>query len=379
MADRARKLASKRLKRERKRRALRRAAAGSPVKRAAGGPLVECRITAGWREQGIASIYIARQGPAGLAVAGFLVDLWCAGLKDVLGYLDLTADEYRDMLDRAADRAGGETVPVPLDEAARLIAAGAAFARRNGFRLPADWDKWAAFAGPVDPAAAAATAADLSGFGRDGKLHWVGPREDLRRRLIGSTVEAFCARPDVTCAFGSAAGGGFAEDDEDGDDVAETPEERLEDLKAFVDSMRRNGQSLAEAARQWCLAEGRLASAELDAVAPVLMLNTFLAGAAEAAAADDGVDTDPAASPLADARKAVTAWIKGQPPARRAAMADALTQLVTFIQSAESPEAFTAVMDDAGRRAGRPAGRATPEALLAAAIPPLPAVVSPVP
>ena len=194
MADRARKLEKKRKKREQKRQQLRKMNSVSPVKRATQGRLVACMMNADWRERGQAVPYLLREGPGGRYVmATFMIDLWCAGLKDAYGRVDVLRDEFDDAVARMDERMDGTMEDVSIDEVADVVAGSVRFARQNGFKLPKDWHKWAAL---VDPDLDFETA-DLSDFGKDGGLLWVGPTSDLRRRLIGSTVAEFFARPDV--------------------------------------------------------------------------------------------------------------------------------------------------------------------------------------
>lgn len=230
MADRASRKARQRQKREKKRQALRRAASVSPYKRAAAGALVACHVNADWRERGQATVYVLRRSPgptAGLAMATFFVDLWCAGLKTVWGRFDILREEYDDVVERMGDRMDASMPEVPLEQAAAIVAGGIRFAVQNGFRLPAHYQRWTAFlGGKLDW-----QHADISAFGVEGgrKLRWVAPMEDLRARLIGSTVEQFLARPDVE--FIGDLGGLYvpADVDEEWDDEYEDDEDYGED------------------------------------------------------------------------------------------------------------------------------------------------------
>jgi hypothetical protein len=194
MSDRARKLEKKRKKREQKRHQLRKIKSVSPVKRAAAGRLVACVMNADWRERGQACPYILREGPGGRYVmATFMIDLWCAGLKDAWGRVDVLRDKFDQMIAHTDEQMDGTMEDISIDEVAEVVAGSVRFARQNGFKLPKDWQKWTAL---VDPDLDFEKA-DLSDFGKDGGLLWVGPTSDLRRRLIGSTVAEFFARPDV--------------------------------------------------------------------------------------------------------------------------------------------------------------------------------------
>jgi hypothetical protein len=121
------------------------------------------------------------------------------------------------------DRMDVRMPEVPLEEAAAIVAGGIRFAVQNGFRLPAHYQRWTTFlGGKLDW-----QHADLSAFGVEGgaKLRWVAPMEDLRARLIGSTVEQFLARPDVEFIDIIEAGYLPAKLDEEWDEAYEDEED----------------------------------------------------------------------------------------------------------------------------------------------------------
>jgi hypothetical protein len=193
MSDRAKKKERQRLKREKKRLAMRRAQSASPYKRiAAAGEVEACYINSNWQENGLATVQLIRRNPqGGHALAVFIIDIWCAGLKDAWGHLDLMQEELDGHLDRAQEEV--ELTRIDVELARQLVAGAIRFARKNGFKLPPKYERWTNLLGgdlQIDTA-------DLSRFGKDGKLLWVGPLDDLRDRLISCTAEQFCARPDV--------------------------------------------------------------------------------------------------------------------------------------------------------------------------------------
>jgi hypothetical protein len=193
MSDRAKKKERQRLKRQKKKLAMRRAQSVSPYKRiAAAGEVEACYINSDWQENGLATVELIRRNPqGGHALAVFLIDMWCAGLKDAWGHLDLMQEELDGHLDRAKQRV--ELIRIDVDLARQLVAGAIRFARQNGFRLPAHFDRWTnLLGGKIE-----ADTADLSRFGKDGKLMWIGPLDDLRDRLIACTPEEFLQRPDV--------------------------------------------------------------------------------------------------------------------------------------------------------------------------------------
>ncbi len=362
MANRSDKKAKQRLKRDRKRQALRKASAVSPYKKAAHGRQMAVWANADWRERGQASVFVLREKPGGgLAMAGFLVDLWCAGLKDAWGRLDVFREEFDEIVDRMGERMDDSMAEVPLAEAAGIVAGGIRFAVRNGFRLPAHYTRWTAFLGPLDP-----DHADLAHFGVEGgtNLRWVAPLEDLRRRLIGSTVEEFLARKDVEFVLGVGDDlGEFApalegddededEDDDEGDDdlddteaddpaagpVADAPASSLSGNEAIpYESVRRSSERVAAGVRQWCFSEGLTPSPYLALAAGLSTAAhmTDLAREAEGEAVEwaSGVQHPVIANALA-----------AMPEANRPALLEAMSQIGRFASQFHTPEAMEAAL-----------------------------------
>jgi hypothetical protein len=155
------------------------------------------------------------------------VDLWCAGLKDAWGILDVGREQLDLMVDKMDAQLDGTMAQVDLDEIRQVVAGALRFARRNGFRLPRHYERWTAFLGDLGDWR---SQADLAHFGIDGnpdRMRWVGPVEDLRRRLIGSTVDDFIARPDVEVIIGEE---GVAFEDIGSDDDLEPFDEQEDDI-----------------------------------------------------------------------------------------------------------------------------------------------------
>ncbi len=194
MGDNARRKQRQKLKRQKKRGALRRAVGPSPYsKLKQAGDIEACYINEGWEEEGIASILVLRALPGGGYVMGaFLVDFMCIGLKDCWGRIDISKSEFRESLERMRERM--DVVRISAEEAWELVAGGVRWSQENGFRLPPRYERWISVLGnPADCASA-----DISSFGEeDGGLLYTGSIEDLRKRLIGCTLEQFMAREDV--------------------------------------------------------------------------------------------------------------------------------------------------------------------------------------
>lgn len=243
-----------RLKRKKKKDQRRRHQSISPYLRMGStGQVEKCLINENWKEDGIASIQILCQVPTGdYALAVFLVDTWCVGLKDAWCRLDVSLGEFHDMMNNHPLEMN--LIDVDLEVVRGLVAGGIRFAKQNGFRLPRRYERSLKIIGGVGDI----DSADLSDFGKDGKLVWCGPIDDLRKCLIGSTLDEFIARDDVDviAEFGFNAPSSFDEDDLSSSDVNET----MDDIAESVCDQMLNG------ARQWCFANSESPHPRLEEV-----------------------------------------------------------------------------------------------------------------
>lgn len=300
-------------KREQRKRQEARRQLGSPYRLiGSSGDLVACKINRDWQEAGSASIFVLRRVPGrgGHALAAFLIDLWCIGLKDAWGRLDITYDEFRERLDRAP--AEVEYVPVDIATVRRLVAGSIRFTEQNGFRLPPRYERWTALLGDIGSPATA----ELSDFGVDGKLRFIGTEEDLRRRLIGCSPEAFLARKDVEFVLGEEA---VAPDEDDGV------------VEQAVDVLRERGLS---AIRQWCFANGLAPHPRLpeawDTIAEAMMQTEELP--------DPGEELDDETAD--EIHSKMTSLLSFAPADAEAETLQALEQIRLFMQQFDSPEAL---------------------------------------
>jgi hypothetical protein len=231
-------------------------------------PPIRCFISERWRESGIASIMVLKQLPSGgHAVGSFLVDLLCCGLKDCWGWLDVSRGEFERRIRETFEMTGIEFVPVDPGTATRLVAGGIRFAHQNRLRLPPRHERWVAMLGISGPQ----RDADLSEFGVDGdpaKLRYIGQIEDLRKRLIGESVEEFTERTGLKFIFGGdprelGLVDAESEDEDDcwidlgGDDVDDGEDGEADD----VDDVIERGLALVRArvldlTRRWCFRNG---------------------------------------------------------------------------------------------------------------------------
>ena len=162
---------------------------------------------------------------------------------------------------------------------------------------------------------------DLSEFGVEGgKLRWVAPLEDLRRRLIGSTVEEFLARKDVEFVLGIEDMGGVDEDVE----VAEK-------------AMQRVRQEAVEKVRQWCAAHGEAPHPRLPEA-----MDTVLEALQQMSSIPEETDAD--APQLQEGADNIRRLLSMDRPEVAKDLADALDQIGRFAGEFKSGQEFADVV-----------------------------------
>jgi hypothetical protein len=220
-------------KREQRKREKGRAESGSPyVRFGFEGELIACYMNSNWREYEMVSCFVLRRlAGHGHAMGAFLIDLSCLGLKDAWGRLDISAAEFRDIIESQTEDVA--LVPAGLEVVQRFVAGGIRFAEQNGFRLPPRYERWLALLGNMGDSGKA----DMSDFAAGGKLRYTGSIEDLKRRLLGCTVEEFLQREDVECDFGP--------------EIEAVDDETQVAIEQVAGVIREKG---AEAVRKWCFA-----------------------------------------------------------------------------------------------------------------------------
>jgi hypothetical protein len=145
--------------------------------------------------EGLVSVLLARRERASrITVCGFLVDVFCLGVKNAIGPLTMgagTVDTYRRDYFQAYDVPG---VPIPIELAQHLVCGAVAYARDLGFEPHADFEVAAPYLG-------APVGACPIRFGRDGKPFYVsGPYDDTRRIL--RTLEKAVGKGNYSFAAG---------------------------------------------------------------------------------------------------------------------------------------------------------------------------------
>lgn len=64
-------------------------------------PIYECRIQEEWQDTGLTVVTVARQKSNGsILLGGYIVDVWCLGLKDTYYEDNLTEQEYEERIEQ---------------------------------------------------------------------------------------------------------------------------------------------------------------------------------------------------------------------------------------------------------------------------------------
>lgn len=334
MGSNSRKKERQRLKRQQKRRAMHRAEGLNPYRRfASQGEVVVCYVNNDWHKQGMAEILALKQVAGGnLAFGAYLVDIWCVGLKDAWGRVNVTQADFTELVDRTREHL--EMVRIDPAAAWAIVSGGVRFARQNGFRLPPRYERWTALLGNN----AECGAADLSQFGVEGgKLRYVGTMEDLRKRLIGCRPEEFLKREDVEFIVRDRPWDDEYEEDEvpDDEEFDEQDDADMGDLEETEDELELAVAYFRlramNAVRKWCFATGRRPHPRLQEAVDLLVESILQLGDltedeealdASAARASDNLDT----------------LLSLEMPSQAAHLQEAVNQLNEFCQQFRSPE-----------------------------------------
>lgn len=151
------------------------------MRRLSAAPLHACLVQSGLFETGCGMVILIRKtASGGLALAAFLVDVYCLGVKDVV-FRQEAASEIEDFIATVEGAAPFEDADPSY--ARKLLRDAVAYARSLGFEPPRDYAALELLFGDVS-----IDACDVSFcFGRDGKPFYIpGPSEtraQVRRRL----------------------------------------------------------------------------------------------------------------------------------------------------------------------------------------------------
>ncbi len=166
---------------------------GERLMSASSAPILDSLITEDFWEDGLGQAIFSRQLPSGeVAVAAFLIDRYCLGVKDTFGGIRSQA-EYRGFLEYCEEDV--DYVELPPADLCCLITEVVEYARDLGLEPPSDLRRVMPIFGDLDPS----DATEHFELGYNGKPLFVAePNEDLERcyRIL-SILEERCGK----CGF----------------------------------------------------------------------------------------------------------------------------------------------------------------------------------
>ena len=183
--------------------ALIRSAASEAAAEASEPAIVGCWVSSGWREgltaspdwpdssrrgagtEGLVTVLLARAKRSGkVAVCVYLVDVYCLGVKDVVGPRAVDKGDLPGFMQRCFSAYDTPPIEAPIALAQQLVWGAIAYARDLGFEPHRSFPRAADHLGPL-------SGPSQIGFGRHGKPYFVqGPRDDAQRVLdtLGASV-----------------------------------------------------------------------------------------------------------------------------------------------------------------------------------------------
>jgi len=169
------KLAKLKAKRTEKRQTIARQTSNDPTIRLAGAadwPVIDSLVGQGIFDSGLGTALVSRRMPdGGVAVASFVVDVYCLGIKNCF-WKAFSTFEYSEFL--AKFEKGAAAMQVAPEYVVKLVTEAAAYARALGFPPHADYRRTQMVLAGIDPAKCTETFE----FGKDGKPFYIqGPHE----------------------------------------------------------------------------------------------------------------------------------------------------------------------------------------------------------
>jgi hypothetical protein len=182
---------------------IRAVAAAQPRREA---PLVGCWVNRGWAagltvtghadwpgagataepdRSGLVTILVARDVGSTVSICGYLVDVWCLGVKDALGPKSVERRKLPEITDSYFRSYDQPPLAAPIDLARHVVFGAVAYARELGFEPHPDFARCASQLGPWEGHS------DIT-FGLDGKPTYIqGPHDNAAqvmrtlRRSVG--------------------------------------------------------------------------------------------------------------------------------------------------------------------------------------------------
>jgi hypothetical protein len=179
-------------------------------------PVLDCWMTGSLWTQGMGWVLLSRELPNGsVAVAVFLVDPYCLGVKNVI--MDVMGRFSYDSKFRQVPGGMGAKQPVSPAKARKFVEDAVAYARAAGLPPHADYASAARIFGDINPA----DCTETFEFGQHGKPHFIaGPHDTPQRcRRILAALEHACGPDGFNYTMPLAGGHEMLPDSMDREDV----------------------------------------------------------------------------------------------------------------------------------------------------------------
>lgn len=162
-------------------------------------PIVECVISKGWEERGLAHILLVRRFiDDSVLVAGYYVDTFCLGIKDSALLERMSEEDYRNNIKPSIFNDPVELIDCDPSLALAVAEGAAEFAAEYGFKPNKRWiEARKMFAGIAPPES-------LPAFGRNGKPCYVR-RDETNQAAIIAKLERTAGKGGFTVEEGEEA------------------------------------------------------------------------------------------------------------------------------------------------------------------------------
>lgn len=93
-------------------------------------PVHKCFINAEWKRSGLANVFVSRQKPNGQLIVGvYIVDIFCIGIKDTFYRIDISEQEYEQLLDAYSKiNIASKMIPISAELAFNIVYGAAEYA-----------------------------------------------------------------------------------------------------------------------------------------------------------------------------------------------------------------------------------------------------------
>ena len=143
-------------------------------------PFDKCWINENWQRSGIATLLVSRLQPSGkVIVAGYLIDIFCLGVKDALTRFSISNEEFKEFINRFCKRT--DTSPQQCSPlfAQNLVYGAVEYAEDLGFQPHKDYNFASYILDPADEI----EYMDIE-FGKNGRPFLMrGPFDDFPKNI----------------------------------------------------------------------------------------------------------------------------------------------------------------------------------------------------